>query len=141
MRGIKLALSEKERNELRAYKKAGGYSLRAFNRASILLFLDKGVSSTEIERLLEVDRSTIWRTRKRYLAFGLESALAEAPRPGQPKKYTTAHEAELIALACSPAPKGRRRWTIRLLVSVLHRQKGFETITYASVRTLLKKTT
>lgn len=141
MRGISLELSKKERAKLRTYKKAGGYSLRGFNRASILLFLDKGVSSAEIERLLEVDRSTIWRTHKRYLEVGLEAALAEVPRPGQPKKYTTAHEAEVIALACSPAPKGRRRWTIRLLVSTLRKQKGFETITYASVRTVLKKTT
>jgi putative transposase len=140
MAKIKLKLSEKDRARLQEFKKAGRHSQRVFNRATILLFLDKGLLSSEIERLLEVDRSTIWRTRKRYLESGLEAAVAEAPRSGQPKKYTTCHEAQLIALACSPAPKGRRRWTIRLLAMELNKKKEFESITYGSVRNLLKKT-
>ena len=89
--------------------------------------------------MLEVDRTTIWRIRKRYVDYGLEIALTEDNRSGQPIKYTTLHEAELTALACGPAPSERKRWTIRLLVEELNKQKGFETITYGSVRALLKK--
>src|SRR5215216_6534078 len=136
----KLKLSNRERDYLRTFKKSGGHSLREFNRASVLLFLDKGLTISEIENLLEVDRTTIWRIRKRYLEHGLEVALAEDSRSGQPAKYSTFHEAELTALACGPVPEGRRRWTIRLLVGELNKQKGFETITYGSVRKLLKKT-
>jgi transposase len=135
-----IRLSNKERNHLREFKKAGGHSLREFNRATILLFLDKGLPITEIEKLLEVDRTTIWRIKKRYLKYGLEVALTEDDRSGQPAKYTVRHEAELTALACGPVPPGRRRWTIRLLVDELHKQKGFETITFGSVRKMLKKT-
>ena len=72
--------------------------------------------------------------------YGLEMALTEENRTGQPLKYTTWHEAELTALACGPVPEGRRRWTIRLLVEELNKQNGFKTITYGSVRKLLKKT-
>lgn len=136
----KFKLGGKTRNHLRTFKREGGHSLREFNRATILLFLDKGLTITEIENLLEVDRTTIWRIKKRYLDFGLEMALTEENRSGQPLKYTTHHEAELTALACGPVPQGRRRWTIRLLVEQLHKQNGFETITYGSVRKLLKKT-
>ena len=136
----KLKLSAKEREYLRMFKKTGGHSLREFNRATILLFLDKGLSISEIEHLLEVERTTIWRIKKRYLKHGLEVSLTENPRSGQPVKYTTVHEAELTALACGPVPLGRRRWTIRLLVKELNKQKGFETITFGSVRKLLKKT-
>src|SRR4051794_26601278 len=124
----KLKLNDKEREYLRTFKKSGGHSLREFNRATILLFLDKGLSISEIEHLLEVERTTIWRIRKRYLKHGLEISLKENNRSGQPVKYTTIQEAELTALACGPVPAGRRRWTIRLLVKELNKQKGFETI-------------
>jgi len=136
----KFKLSENTRNYLRTFKRTGGHSLREFNRATILLFLDKGLTISEMENLLEVDRTTIWRIKKRYLDYGLEMALTEENRSGQPLKYTTWHEAELTALACGPVPEGRRRWTIRLLVEELNKKNGFETITYGSVRKLLKKT-
>ncbi|TAM99191.1 MAG: helix-turn-helix domain-containing protein [Chitinophagaceae bacterium] len=136
-----LSLTQRDKNYLRKFKKSGGHSLREFNRATVLMFLDKGLSTSEIENLLEVDRTTIWRIKKRYLKEGLEQALVDDERTGQPKKYTTDHEAELIALACGPTPEGRRRWTIRLLVEELHKLEGFETITYGSVRKMLKKRT
>lgn len=136
----KLNLKKKERDYLHEFKKSGGLSLREFNRATILLFLHKGMPISEIGNLLEVDRTTIWRIRKRYLEYGLEIALTEGNRSGQPMKYTVVHEAELTALVCGPVPQGRRRWTIRLLVDELNKQKGFETITYGSVHSLLKKT-
>ena len=137
---IRFQLSNKERDYLRQYKKTQSHSLREFNRASILLFLDKGMGIGEIADLLEVERTTIWRIRKRYQTHGLETALREQDRPGQPAKYTASHEAELVALVCGPLPRGRRRWTIRLLVGELNNRKGFETITFGSVRQMLKKT-
>ena len=136
----KFRLTKKSKDYLRKFKMKGGHSLREFNRATILLFLDKGLTISGIENLLEVDRTTIWRIKKRYLEYGLEAALTEEIRLGQPLKYITYHEAELTALACGPAPEGRRRWTIRLLVEELNKRNGFETITYGSVRNLLKKT-
>lgn len=134
-----IRLNKKERRFLNEYKKTGGHSFREFNRATIFSFLDKGLNTSEIENLLDVDRTTIWRLKKKYLEFGLEEALAEKKRPGQPLKYTTYHDAKLVALIGGPAPAGRTRWTIRLLVEELHKQKGFETITYGSVRMILKK--
>ncbi len=135
-----IKLTNKERAYLRTFKKSGGHSLREFNRATILLFLEKGLTITETGNLLEVDRTTIWRIRSRYLKHGLEVSLTEDRRSGQPIKYSTNHEAELISLACGPLPEGRTRWTIRLLVEELSKKQGFETITYGSVRKLLKKT-
>lgn len=136
----KINLKKKERDYLQSFKKSGELSLRGFNRATVLLMLNKGVTISEIENLLEVDRTTIWRIKRRYFEYGLEIALTEDARSGQPVKYSVAHEAELTALVCGPVPKKRRRWTIRLLVEELNKQKGFETITYGSVRSLLKKT-
>lgn len=136
----KIQLKQKERNYLRSFTTSRNLSLREFNRAKILLFMDKGLSISEISDLLDIDRTTIWRIKQRYLKRGMEMTLTEDSRSGQPVKYTMTHESELTALVCGPVPEGRRRWTIRLLVEELRKQKGFKTITYGSVRGLLKKT-
>jgi len=47
---------------------------------------------------------------------GLDAALERRPNL-KPREsiFDGRFEAELLALACSPAPEGRVRWTIRLL--------------------------
>ena len=132
-------LTKSELSYLNSYRNSGKISLREYNRINILLLLHKGKRNVEIEDFLNVDRLTIWRTKKKYLEQGVEKALEEQERPGQPVKYTTDQQAELAALACGPCPAGRRRWTIRLLTEVLKGKPGFETINRESVRLALKK--
>ena len=134
-----IKLRKKELLYLGEQKRSGNVSLRRYNRINILLLLNKGKMNTEIEDFLDVDRVTIWRTTKRYLEAGIEKSLEEAERPGQPVKYTTDHEAELAALACSPSPDGRKRWTVRLLTKEIKSKPGFETVNRESVRLALKK--
>ena len=88
---------------------------------------------------MNVDRITIWRTKKKYLGFGVEVALAQDDWPGQPVKYTTDHQTELSVMACGPCPEGRRGWTVRLSTEELKAKPGFETINRESVRVGLKK--
>lgn len=76
----------------------------------------------------------------KFFKDGLEMALREKPRSGQPKKYGQKQEAEVVALACSDAPKGRARWTLELMEEALGHKKGFETINRESIRLILKKT-
>ena len=137
---MQIKLNRKELQYLEAKKKLSNLSLRKYNRINILLLLNKGKKNSEIEDFLDVDRVTIWRTKTKYLEQGVESALEEEERPGQPKKYNTDHEAELAALACGPCPEGRKRWTIRLLTQQLKSKPGFENINRESVRLALKKT-
>lgn len=132
-------LKKSELTYLESYKKGNKISLRQYNRINILLLLHRGKKVREIEEFLGVGRVTIWRTKKKYLAQGLQKALEEEDRPGQPLKYTTDQEAELIALACGPCPQGRRRWTVRLLAEALKQKPGFTTINRESVRLALKK--
>jgi len=102
--------------------------------------LNKGKKDSEIVDFLGVERTTIWRTRKRYLEEGLESALQERERSGQPRKYGPRQEAEVIALACSAAPEGRARWSLELLTEKLRQQKGLKSINRETIRLILKKT-
>src|ERR1035437_940876 len=120
--------------------KTGKRNSKEFERAYILLALDKGKKYNEIEDFYNVSRITIWRVKNKYIETGVMDAIKDDPRPGQPLKYKDKENAEIIALACSKAPEGRSRWTIRLLEKSLKEQKGMETINRESIRLLLKKT-
>jgi putative transposase len=136
---IQIKLNKKELAFLESQRKSGDLGLRKYNRINILLLLNKGKNNAEIEDFLGVDRITIWRTKSKYLEQGIENALEEVERPGQPRKYDTDHEVELAALACGPCPSGRKRWTVRLLAETLKSKPGFETINRETVRLALKK--
>ncbi|MEJ0057283.1 MAG: helix-turn-helix domain-containing protein [Bacteroidota bacterium] len=140
MKRMTVKLNPSEREFLRVFKSSEKRSQREYDRANILLLLDKGKKDTEIVDFLEVERTTVWRTRKRYLEEGLEKSLQEKQRSGQPRKYGAKQEAEIIALACSNPPEGRARWSLELLTDKLSRQKGLKSINRETIRLILKKT-
>jgi len=125
---------------LQRFIKTGKKTGKELERAYVLLALHDNKLYNEIEDFYHVNRSTIWRIADNYKKEGLEKALQDRPRSGQPKKYTERHEAEIIALACSESPKGRKRWTIRLLTEHLRKIEGLEHINRETVRLTLKKT-
>jgi len=138
---VEIKLKENAVKFLKNFVKKGLKSARKLTRARILLLANQQKGDTEIAEILGVGRNTVWRTKKRYREEGLQSALTEKPRPGQPKKYTKRHEAEIIALACTKSPDGRKRWSLTLLAEELRRKEGFETINRESIRLILKKAT
>ncbi len=140
MNRINVKLSPSEKEFLRAFKSSGKRPQREYDRANILLLLDKGKLDAEIVDFLDVERTTVWRTRKRYLEEGLEKSLQEKERSGQPKKYGDKQEAEIIALACSNPPQGRAKWSLELLTEKLSHQKGLKSINRETIRLILKKT-
>lgn len=85
---------------------------REINRTHILLALDEKMPELLIMQVLGVGRTTIWRTRSAYVEKGLDYALHDVARPGQPRQYGIDQQAEIVALACSAPPKGAKRWTI-----------------------------
>ncbi len=136
---IKISLTEEERDYLYQFIKTGTKKARAIARANVLLLADEGHSNDEISVATKVHRQTIWRIKNRYLEEGLHSALKEKPRSGQPPKYGDIEKTEIIAMACTDPPKGRRRWTISLLTERMKRKKNFKTLNRESVRLILKK--
>jgi putative transposase len=95
---IQIKLNKKEVLYLESQKKLPHLSARKYNRINILLLLSKGKKTSEIEDFLAVDRITVWKTKMKYLEQGIENALIEEERSGQPVKYNTDHESELAAL-------------------------------------------
>lgn len=135
----KLKLKQKEVTFLKQFTTKGQKSARALKRANILLFLDKRESGDFIAEKLNVNRDTVYNIKRRYLNEGLDAALSEKQRSGQPVKYDQKKKANIIARACTNPPKGRKRWSVRLLMEDMKKQRGFETVNRESIRLILKK--
>ena len=135
----RIALTEKEVEYLSTFVKKGRKSARELTRAHVLLLVNGGRTEMEIKDMLGISRATVSNIKRRYREEGLESALRDKPRSGQPKKYTERHEAEIIAQACTKSPDGRKRWSLTLLTEEMRKKGGFETINRESIRLILKK--
>jgi len=135
-----------ERAQLEGLLSKGKAAARTLMHARILLKADEGVagprlSDDQIAEAVEVNRSTVERVRMRCVEEGVEAALR--PRPSRqlhPRKLDGVQEAHLVALACSPAPKGRNRWSLRLLADTLVELEVVDDVSYETVRRTLKKT-
>ena len=139
MRRIAIQLSEEERKTLNCFRQKGLHHARENNRAHILAALDQQVPDQQIRDVLGVSSMVIWRTRAAYHQKGLDFALRDEPRCGAPRKYAAAAAAEVSALACSPAPAGAKRWTLKLLVEAAQKRPGLAGVTQESIRQILKK--
>ncbi|MBD3202861.1 helix-turn-helix domain-containing protein [Candidatus Woesearchaeota archaeon] len=136
----KIKLKKKEKKFLKEYISKGKKKARSIARANVLLLLDQRWDNKSITASTGLHRQSIWRIKKRYLKEGIKSAITEKPRPGQPKKYSKKDKATLIATACSDPPKGRKRWTVRLLAKEMREKEGMKTMNRETVRLILKKT-
>jgi len=115
-------LSAEERDRLEALSHAGKSSAQLLTKARILLKADvseagEGWSDSAISAALDTSIDTIGRTRRQLVEEGLEATLRRKYNPNsvRPRIFDGAAEAKLIALACSPAPEGFARWSLRLL--------------------------
>jgi transposase len=134
-------LESAERSQLLDLMSKGTMGVRKMKRAQILLKADEGWKDADIIKALNTNRSTVERTRKRFVEGGLKKALNEDPRPGQHVKLAGNAEAHLVALTCSDAPGGRDHWPLRLLADKLVELGIVESISYETVRQTLKKMT
>jgi transposase len=135
-----LHLTPRDRRFLKQFRSQGEHLARELTRAHILLALAESVPVAQIQPVLGVSRMMIWRTHSAYQEKGLDYALYDVARSGQPVKYDTDQQAEVVALACSQPPEGAARWTIRLLTAAARHRPKLEGINRESVRQILKKT-
>lgn len=133
-------LTDQERQRLIAFTRAGKVSARKLKRALILLKADEAWRDSDIVTALHSSRSTVERTRKRYVEGGLDKALNEDPRPGGRRKLDGRAEAHLVVLACSEPPEDNEHWTLRALADELVELGLVSSISHETVRQYLKKT-
>ena len=102
--------------------------------------LARNTPATQIASLLGCSPTTVYNVKHRYQSEGLESALAEKPRSGKPRRISGEACARITALACSTAPEGHARWTLRLLADKAVEFGFCDSVSHNHVRAILKKT-
>lgn len=133
-------LSDEERATLLKLISQGTPSARKVTRARILLQADEGQSDATIAKTLNSSVSTVEQIRQRFVEGGLDNALNEQPRPGQKRRLDGATSAYVVATACSSAPTGHQRWTLRLLADKVVELGLVDSVSHETIRQLLKKT-
>ncbi len=139
-------LTDTERGILDGLVNTGKGAARTLTHARILLKADCGLdgpawTDEAISAALDVSIPTIERVRRTLVLEGFDAALQRKPQPPRPRKLDGHHEAQLIALTCSPAPAGHQRWTLRLLADKLVELTDLDGLAPETVRLMLKKTT
>ena len=139
-------LTAEERSKLNSLVSKGKASAYKRLHAQILLKSDVGPNGpgwadVKIAEALDIVESTIRRIRKRFVEQGLESALNRKEQKNRRAPIIDGKtEAFLIATACSEAPEGHQRWTIRLLANRLVELEHIDSVSRETVRRKLKKT-
>jgi len=141
-----VTLTPEERASLEKLVSTGHASAKRQTHGRILLKADAGLAGPgwtdeQICTALDVSLATVARVRRRFVEEGLE-AVTRQRKVGRPsrRRLDGAQEARLLALACSPAPEGHARWTLRLLADQMVVLEYVESISYETVRSVLKKT-
>jgi hypothetical protein len=143
----RVTLTKEERKKLEAMTRRGKTHARRFIHARALLLCDAGSDGpawnvADVATALGVTSRSIEHLKKRFVEDGFEAALERKPREKPPREvvFDGAFEARLIALACSDAPDGRRRWTVRLLADKAVELRFAEAVSHMTVQRVLKKT-
>jgi transposase len=110
-----------------------------YRRAIGLLELDRGKSYTAVAETLGVNLTTVSKLAQKYQSAGLAS-LQDQARSGRPIEIDGVQRAKVTALACSDAPAGYDRWTLRLLADKAVELGYCEHLSHTEVSLILKKT-
>lgn len=142
----RVTLTKEERDKLESILQSGKQSKRVFNRAKILLLADEGsegpaLTDGEISEKLDVSLSTVARVRRLLITKGqIDDVLNfKHHNAGRLPKVDGAIQAALVAQVCSASPKGRCRWTVRLLADRLVELEIVDSISHTAVANALKK--
>ena len=141
----KVYLESEKRAELLRMTKSGKHSTLELNHANILLDLDENQEAKYTQKQIackyRVCPETVARIAHRFVEGGMEYALRRKKRetPPVPSKFTGEVEARIVKLACSAPPKGRKRWTLKLLADEAVRLEILDSISDNGIRMVLKK--
>ena len=147
MKKFKVTLGQQEREELEAITRKGSHHSQRVVNALILLNCDEGgfnahrARGEDIARILRISMRKLDRVKKRFVHDGLDAALGS--RQGQrvhERKADGDFEAHLVALSCGQPPEGFARWSLRLLADRVVELGYIDSVSYETVRRVLKKT-
>lgn len=139
-------LSTEERSQLEKIIHAERMAAHKRHHAQMLLKLDEGPDGpgwrdAQVAEAFDCTVRSAERLRWRLVERGLEAALEHGNRGSyRAKALDGVAEAHTIALACSQAPEGHNRWTVRLLADQIVALGIVESCSHMAVQRVLKKT-
>lgn len=142
----RIHLTKSEVDELKSIISKGSHTSQTFRTAYILLNCDEGeysekVTNEQVARVLKIGMRTIDRVKKKFIEEGIEAALERKPTSRiYDRKVDGDVEAKLVTLCCSDPPTGYAKWSLRLLADKMVELKYVDSISYVTVREVLKKT-
>jgi transposase len=142
----RVTLTPQERKELEGLTRNGKTPAKKFIHARALLLCDASSEGpawkvADVATALGVTSRTIEHLKKRFVEEGIEAALVRKAQVRPPREiiFDGAFEARIIALACSDAPEGYRRWTVRLLADKAVELNLTSSVSHMTVQRILKK--
>ena len=137
-------LTEQERVQFQdVVKKLKGTGQKV-RRAQLLLKADADGLNWTDERIAEAfscRTRTVERLRQRFVERGFEETLnrVERKQPPVEKLLTGDQEARIIATRLGRPPQGYNNWTLRLLARKVVELEIVDSVSYETVRRMLKK--
>jgi len=135
---VHVELSKKDEKRIAAMLKKGRESARVLRRALILRQLEQGQKAAVVAGNVGVAPKTVRAIARRYEEEGLESALYEKSRPGQPRVLDAAQSQRIVALVCGPPPEGQARWNVRLIAQEAVKRELVPKVGRETIRILLR---
>ena len=132
-------LSKEDRQYLETLTSTGELRAKVYQRALALLELDRGKTYTAVAETVNATLPTVSGWAARYAEEGV-AALYDRPRSGRPVEIDGIQRAKVTALACSDAPEGYERWSLRLLAEKSVELGYCEHLSHTEVANILKKT-
>ena len=133
-----IELNSTERDYLEKMLSQGNHPARTYQRAKALLSLDTGESLQAVSEQVGVSYVSVSKWRNAFQKERL-SMLFDQQRPGRPIEIDGEQRAKITALACSQAPEGHSRWTLRLLADKVVELDYCEHLSYVWAGEILKK--
>lgn len=133
-------LSQEDRTALRTFVRTGHTNARTFARAFALLKADQGWSVVRICEAFDVSRNTVLTVRRAYMKRGLKAVMHDKKQKRQRQALTNEQANHLRDIARSPAPAGRKRWTLYMLVNKAIELGYVTSISPETINKILKKT-
>ena len=135
-----IELTDQEYASLTKLLTQGTHSARQQRRARILDLLHRQTPPPRIAQVLSVSRATVYNVANRYRTEGYPAAILDKARSGAPARVDGSLRAQITALACSAAPEGHARWTLRLLADKVVELAWIDDISHTTIQDILKKT-
>jgi hypothetical protein len=142
----KVILTKEERKDLEAISTKGKRAARTVLYARALLLLDVGEYGSkwkvfQVAEALGTTTRSLEHLKKQLIEEGISAAIERKKRVTPPREiqFGGDFEARLLALACSEAPEGRSRWTVRLLAEKVVEIKIVPSVSVMTVCNTLKK--